>query len=30
VDRGKWRFLAEKEVRTLKFLNKSFTRKASK
>ncbi|MFM6993750.1 MAG: pseudouridine synthase [Sediminibacterium sp.] len=30
VDRGKWRFLAEKEVRTLKFLNKSFTRKTSK
>lgn len=26
VDRGKWRFLAEKEVRTLKFMNKSFTR----
>ena len=30
VDRGKWRFLAEKEVRTLKFLNKSFTRKSAK
>jgi 23S rRNA pseudouridine2605 synthase len=30
VDRGKWRFLSEKEVRLLKFLNKSFTRKASK
>jgi 23S rRNA pseudouridine2605 synthase len=30
VDRGKWRFLAEKEVRLLKFLNKSFTRKANK
>ena len=30
VDRGKWRFLAEKEVRLLKFLNKSFTRKSSK
>ena len=29
VDRGKWRFLAEKEVRLLKFLNKSFTRKSS-
>ncbi len=29
VDRGKWRFLAEKEVRQLKFLNKSFTRKAN-
>ena len=28
VDRGKWRFLSEKEVRLLKFLNKSFTRKA--
>ena len=30
VDRGKWRFLSEKEVRLLKFLNKSFTRKAAK
>jgi 23S rRNA pseudouridine2605 synthase len=30
VDRGKWRFLSEKEVRLLKFLNKSFTRKATK
>jgi 23S rRNA pseudouridine2605 synthase len=30
VDRGKWRFLNEKEVRLLKFLNKSFTRTASK
>jgi pseudouridine synthase len=30
VDRGKWRFLSEKEVRLLKFLNKSFTRSASK
>ncbi len=29
VDRGKWRFLTEKEVRLLKFLNKSFTRKSS-
>jgi 23S rRNA pseudouridine2605 synthase len=29
VDRGKWRFLAEKEVRLLKFMNKSFTRKSS-
>lgn len=28
VDRGKWRFLQEKEVRLLKFLNKSFIRKA--
>lgn len=27
VDRGKWRFLSEKEVRLLKFLNSSFTRK---
>jgi hypothetical protein len=24
VDRGKWRYLNEKEVRLLKFLNKSF------
>ena len=30
VDRGKWRFLSEKEVRLLKFLNKSFTRSALK
>ena len=30
VDRGKWRFLAEKEVRLLKFMNKSFTRKSAK
>ncbi len=29
VDRGKWRFLAEKEVRLLKFMNKSFTRKSA-
>lgn len=29
VDRGKWRYLSEKEVRLLKFLNKSFTKKAS-
>ena len=29
VDRGKWRFLSEKEVRLLKFLNASFTRKSS-
>lgn len=28
VDRGKWRFLNEKEVRLLKFMNKSFVRKA--
>ena len=28
VDRGKWRFLTEKEVRSLKFLNKSFLRKS--
>lgn len=27
VDRGKWRFLNEKEVRLLKFLNASYTRK---
>lgn len=27
VDRGKWRFLSEKEVRLLKFLNASFTKK---
>lgn len=27
VDRGHWRFLAEKEVRLLKYLNTSFTRK---
>jgi 23S rRNA pseudouridine2605 synthase len=27
VDRGKWRFLAEKEVRLLKFMNQSFLRK---
>jgi 23S rRNA pseudouridine2605 synthase len=26
VDRGKWRYLSEKEVRLLKFLNASFTR----
>ena len=26
VDRGKWRFLKEKEVRLLKYMNKSFTR----
>lgn len=29
VDRGKWRFLNEKEVRLLKFMNKSFVRKAN-
>lgn len=29
VDRGKWRFLNEKEVRLLKFMNKSFVRKSS-
>jgi 23S rRNA pseudouridine2605 synthase len=29
VDRGKWRFLSEKEVRLLKFLNKSFTKKSN-
>lgn len=27
VDRGKWRFLAEKEIRLLKFMNASFTKK---
>jgi 23S rRNA pseudouridine2605 synthase len=27
VDRGKWRFLSEKEVRLLKYLNASYTRK---
>jgi 23S rRNA pseudouridine2605 synthase len=27
VDRGKWRFLAEKEVRLLKFMNASYARK---
>jgi 23S rRNA pseudouridine2605 synthase len=27
VDRGKWRFLTEKEVRLLKYLNQSYTRK---
>ncbi len=27
VDRGKWRFLSEKEVRLLKFLNASYTKK---
>lgn len=30
VDRGKWRFLNEKEIRLLKFMNASFTKKASK
>ena len=28
VDRGKWRFLAEKEIRLLKFMNQSFVRDA--
>ena len=28
VERGKFRFLAEKEVRLLKFMNKSFVRKS--
>lgn len=28
VERGKWRFLQEKEVRLLKFMNKSFLRKS--
>ena len=27
VDRGKWRFLNEKEIRLLKFMNQSFTKK---
>jgi 23S rRNA pseudouridine2605 synthase len=27
VDRGKWRFLNEKEIRLLKFMNSSFTKK---
>ena len=27
VERSKWRFLNEKEVRLLKFMNKSFVRK---
>ncbi len=27
VDRGKWRFLSEKEVRLLKYLNTSYTKK---
>lgn len=27
VERGKWRFLTEKEIRLLKFMNQSFTRK---
>jgi 23S rRNA pseudouridine2605 synthase len=30
VDRGKWRFLKDKEVRLLKFMNTSFLRKARK
>lgn len=29
VDRGKWRFLTEKEVRLLKFMNKSFVKKTA-
>ncbi len=29
VDRGKWRYLSEKEVRLLKFLNNSFKKKSS-
>ena len=28
VERGKWRFLKEKEIRLLKFMNSSFTRKS--
>jgi len=27
VERGKWRFLSEKEVRLLKFMNASYARK---
>ena len=27
VDRGKWRFLNEKEVRLLKYMNQSFVKK---
>jgi 23S rRNA pseudouridine2605 synthase len=27
VDRGKWRYLNEKEVRLLKFMNQSFIKK---
>lgn len=30
VDRGRWRFLNEKEIRLLKFMNASFTQKESK
>lgn len=30
VERGKWRFLQEKEVRLLKYLNASFTKKVNK
>ncbi|RTL58978.1 MAG: rRNA pseudouridine synthase [Sphingobacteriales bacterium] len=30
VDRGKWRFLNEKEIRLLKFMNASFTKKSDK
>jgi 23S rRNA pseudouridine2605 synthase len=30
VDRGKWRFLNEKEIRLLKYLNKSFVQKKDK
>lgn len=30
VERGKWRFLNEKEVRLLKFMNKSFIRKQAR
>jgi 23S rRNA pseudouridine2605 synthase len=29
VDRGKWRFLSEKEVRLLKFLNNSYKKKTA-
>ena len=29
VERGKWRFLNEKEVRLLKYMNQSFVKKKS-
>ena len=30
IERGKWRFLKEKEVRLLKFMNQSFVKKSGK
>jgi 23S rRNA pseudouridine2605 synthase len=30
VERGKWRFLKDKEVRLLKFMNSSFIKKQKK